>query len=213
MAILSAPPASASLISRLAVAPDAETREVHAPFSGELLYRLPLATEYDVASAAARARSAESWSLTRADRRPPSSERAASRRPAAPSYPSTDDAKRLTSSSKGGRSHGGLWPPAARAKSPITASSSAARARRAGLAASHSRTWRDVSGPDSGQRGQDQRLRSAPPLPMRSAVRPQGSHSHMASRRKWRLSEDPDALPSLNAAQSSSSSAALASRP
>ena len=59
MAIVSAPPASASLVSRLAVAPDADTREVFAPFSGELLYRLPLATEYDVASAAARARSVQ----------------------------------------------------------------------------------------------------------------------------------------------------------
>jgi succinate-semialdehyde dehydrogenase/glutarate-semialdehyde dehydrogenase len=59
MAIVSAPPASASLISRLAVAPDADTREVHAPFTGELLYRLPLATEYDVQSAAVRARSVQ----------------------------------------------------------------------------------------------------------------------------------------------------------
>ena len=59
MAILSAPPASASLVSRLAVAPDADTRDVRAPFTGEVLYRLPLATEYDVASAAARARSVQ----------------------------------------------------------------------------------------------------------------------------------------------------------
>ena len=60
MAIVSAPPASASLISRLAVAPDADARDVHAPFTGDLLYRLPLATEYDVQSAAARAR-VTSW--------------------------------------------------------------------------------------------------------------------------------------------------------
>ena len=43
----------------MAVAPDAETREVRAPFTGEILYHLPLATEYDVASAAARARSVQ----------------------------------------------------------------------------------------------------------------------------------------------------------
>ena len=59
MAIVSAPPASASLISRLAVAPDADARDVHAPFTGDLLYRLPLATEYDVQSAAGRARSVQ----------------------------------------------------------------------------------------------------------------------------------------------------------
>ena len=57
MSMLAAPPAASNLIAQLAVAPDAETREVRAPFTGEILYHLPLATEYDVASAAARARS------------------------------------------------------------------------------------------------------------------------------------------------------------
>ncbi|MGA0066959.1 MAG: aldehyde dehydrogenase family protein, partial [Candidatus Nanopelagicales bacterium] len=59
MSMLAAPPAASKLIAQLAVAPDAETREVRAPFTGEILYRLPLATEYDVASAAARARSVQ----------------------------------------------------------------------------------------------------------------------------------------------------------
>lgn len=59
MTVTSLPPASASLLSRLAVSGDAEMREVLAPFTAAHLYDLPLASEFDVHSAATRARSVQ----------------------------------------------------------------------------------------------------------------------------------------------------------
>ncbi|MGI9196535.1 MAG: succinic semialdehyde dehydrogenase [Candidatus Nanopelagicales bacterium] len=54
-----------SLTARFAAAPDARTREVRAPFTGEVLYALPLSSPDDVRAAALRARAVQgSWAAT-----------------------------------------------------------------------------------------------------------------------------------------------------
>lgn len=52
-------PGAATLVGSLAAAPDALCRPVIAPFTGEVIYDLPLSTEHDVEQAAARARTAQ----------------------------------------------------------------------------------------------------------------------------------------------------------
>ena len=53
---------AATLVGSLAAAPDAARRPVIAPFTGEVLYELPLSTERDVAQVVERARTAQqSW--------------------------------------------------------------------------------------------------------------------------------------------------------
>ena len=65
MTVTSLPPVSATLLSRLAVSPEAQVREVTAPFTGRRLYDLPLASEFDVQSAADRARTVQrGWAQT-----------------------------------------------------------------------------------------------------------------------------------------------------